>query len=121
MNPLDYINNNSMTFQQVKAINLIIACQISGMGSHRLTCECGHEKIVHNSCYNRHCPICGNFKKEMWIQKQEESMIPNHYFHLVFTLPDTLRPLAYYNKKAIYNLMYSAASKTLLEPSKDKL
>lgn len=121
MNPLDYINNKGLSFQQVKAINSIIGCQTASMGSHRLTCECGHEKIVHNSCYNRHCPICGNFKKEMWIQKQQESTIPNHYFHLVFTIPNMLRPLAYYNQKAIYNLMYGAASKTLLDLSKEKL
>jgi len=121
MNPLDYINNNHLSYQQVKAINSIISCQTANMGSHRLTCECGHEKIVHNSCYNRHCPICGNFKKEMWIQKQQESLIPGHYFHLVFTIPDSLRSLAYYNQKAIYNLLYSAASKTIIDLSKDKL
>ncbi len=68
--PGEYINNNHLSFQQLKAINNIISCQTSNMGSHRLTCECGHEKIVNNSCHNRHCPICGNFKKEMWIQKQ---------------------------------------------------
>jgi len=121
MNPLDYINNNHLSYQQVKAINSIISCQTANMGSHRLTCECGHEKIVHNSCYNRHCPICGNFKKEMWIQKQQESLIPGHYFHLVFTIPDSLRSLAYYNQKVIYNLLYSAASKTIIDLSKDKL
>lgn len=121
MNPIDYISKNNVSYQQCKAINAISSCQTSNMGSHRLTCECGHEKIVHNSCYNRHCPICGNFKKEMWIQKQQESMIPGHYFHLVFTLPDTLRSLAYYNQKIIYDLMYSATSKTILDLSKDKL
>ncbi len=121
MNPLDYINNNHLNYQQVKAINSIISCQTANMGSHRLTCECGHEKVVHNSCYNRHCPICGNFKKEMWVQKQQESLIPNHYFHLVFTIPDSLRSIAYYNQKIIYNLMYSASSKTITDLSKNKL
>lgn len=121
INPIDYINSHHLSYQQVKAINAITSCQTSNMGSHRLSCECGHEKVVHNSCYNRHCPICGNFKKEMWIQKQQESLIPNHYFHLVFTIPDSLRSLTYYNQKALYNLMYQATSKTILDLSKSKL
>jgi len=118
INPQDYISHHHLSFQQVKAINSIISCQTSNMGSHKLVCECGHEKVVHNSCYNRHCPICGDFKKEVWVQKQQESLIPSHYFHLVFTLPKELRALAYYNQQVIYDLLYKAASATILDLSK---
>ena len=118
--PEDYISNHHLSFQQVKAINSIVSCQTSNMGSHKLSCECGHEKIVHNSCHNRHCPICGNFKKEVWIQKQQESVVPTHYFHLVFTLPQELRSLVYFNQQALYNLMYQSTSKTLLDLSKSQ-
>lgn len=120
INPQDYISSHQLSFQQVKAINTIVSCQTANMGSHNLICECGHEKTVHNSCYNRHCPICGDFKKETWIQKQQESLIPSHYFHLVFTIPQALRPLAYYNQQIIYDLMYQSASRTILDLSKDK-
>ncbi len=120
INPQDFISNHHLSFQQVKAINAIISCQTANMGSHKLNCECGFEKTVHNSCYNRHCPICGNFKKEMWIQKQSESTIPSPYFHMVFTIPQELRSIAYYNQKEIYNLIYDAASKTILDLSKNK-
>ncbi len=119
--PAEYVSTHHLSYQQVKVINNIISCQTSNMGSHRLTCECGHEKIVNNSCHNRHCPICGNFKKEMWIQKQQESVIPSHYFHLVFTVPSELRAIAYFNQKKFYNLMYHAASRTILDLSKNQL
>jgi hypothetical protein len=119
--PAEFVNTHHLSYQQVKVINNIISCQTSNMGSHRLTCECGHEKIVNNSCHNRHCPICGNFKKEMWIQKQQESVIPSHYFHLVFTVPSELRTIAYFNQKKFYNLMYHAASRTILDLSKNQL
>jgi hypothetical protein len=118
--PEEFISNHHVSYQQVKAINNIISCQTSNMGSHKLSCDCGHEKIVHNSCRNRHCPICGNFKKEMWVQKQQESVIPSHYFHLVFTLPSELRSLVYFNQKSLYGLMYNATSKTLLDLSKSQ-
>jgi len=119
--PGEYVNTHHLSYQQLKVINSIISCQTSNMGSHRLTCECSHEKIVNNSCHNRHCPICGNFKKEMWIQKQQESVVPSHYFHLVFTIPSELRAIAYFNQKRFYNLMYHAASKTILDLSKSQL
>mgnify|MGYP002477323884 FL=1 len=52
--------------------------------------------------------------------KQQESLLPSHYFHLVFTLPDTLNSFIYFNQKELYSLMYQAASKTLLELSANK-
>lgn len=119
--PGEFVNTHHLSFQQIKVINNIISCQTTNMGSHRLTCECGHEKIVYNSCHNRHCPICGNFKKEVWIQKQQESVIPSHYFHLVFTVPSELRSIIYFNQSKLYNLMYHATSKTILDLSKNQL
>jgi hypothetical protein len=90
------------------------------MGSHKLSCDCGHEKVIQNSCGNRHCPTCGTFKKELWVLQQQQSLLPSHYFHLVFTLPDTLRSLIYFNQEVLYDLMYKAASKTLLDLSAAK-
>jgi hypothetical protein len=118
---MDYISSNYTSYQQVKAINAISSCRTNNAGSHSLTCECGHSKQVSNSCSNRHCPTCGGFSKELWIQKQQESLLPLHYFHLVFTVPDSLRELIYFNQKLLYNLMYDATSKTLIDLSKDKL
>jgi len=120
-NAMDYISSHHTSFQQVKAINAISSCRTNNAGSHTLSCECGHTKQVSNSCSNRHCPTCGGFSKELWIQKQQESLLPSHYFHLVFTVPDSLRELIYFNQKLLYNLMYDAASKTLIDLSKDTL
>lgn len=120
-NAMDYISSHHTSYQQVKAINAITSCRTAKAGSHSLTCECGYTKQVSNSCSNRHCPTCGSFSKELWVQKQQESLLPSHYFHLVFTVPDSLRDLIYFNQELLYNLMYDAASKTLIDLSKDKL
>lgn len=117
----DYISNHSVFFQQFKAMYAISGCRTPQMGSHVLACDCGHTQVVSNSCSNRHCPTCSTFKKEVWVAKQEASLLPSHYFHLVFTVPEPLRLLIYYNQKVLYNLLYASVSKTLLALSKDKL
>ncbi len=42
-------------------------------------------------------------------------------FSLGFYVPDSLRELIYFNQELLYNLMYDAASKTLIDLSNDKL
>lgn len=41
------------------------------------------------------------------------------YYHLVFTLPHELNPLCLVNKKAIYAILFQAASQTIMELAKD--
>lgn len=119
---LSYINSNHLSIQQLKAINSISFCKTSKMGSHILYCDdCGNRKVVYNSCGNRHCPSCGFLSKEMWLHKQQESLLPIHYFHLVFTIPDDLRLIVFTNQKTLYNLMYETVSKTIIKLSNEKL
>jgi len=83
-------------------------------------CEkCGHIRISYNSCRNRHCPKCQALAKERWIQDRKADLLPVPYFHVVFTLPEMLRPLALRNQKVIYNLMFKAASETLTQLAAD--
>ena len=46
-------------------------------------------------------------------------VLPVHYFHVVFTLPSQLRPLAAYNRRVVFDLLFAAASATLLELAHD--
>src|SRR5262249_8711916 len=48
-----------------------------------------------------------------------EELLPVSYFHVVFTLPEQLSLLALQNKRVIYNLLFRAASETLLEIAAD--
>jgi hypothetical protein len=58
--------------------------------------------------------------KERWLEARKKDLLPIHYFHLVFTLPDRLRPLALRNQKVVYNLLFQAAAETLLQLAKDE-
>jgi hypothetical protein len=42
-------------------------------------------------------------------------LLPVPYFHVVFTLPETLGPLALQNKTVVYDALFRAVGETLLE------
>ena len=46
-------------------------------------------------------------------------MLPIGYFHLVFTLPAEIAPIAYQNKAAVYDLLFRTAAETLLTIAAD--
>lgn len=46
-------------------------------------------------------------------------LLPVHYFHVVFTLPSQLRPLALQNKSKLYGLLFAATAETLKELASD--
>jgi hypothetical protein len=49
-----------------------------------------------------------------WLAAREADLLPVGYFHLVFKLPAEIAPIAHQNKAAVYDLLFRAASKTLL-------
>ena len=111
-----YINNHNLCNQQYKAIRAITSCRTKDLGGNLSQCtSCGYEVISYNSCRNRHCPKCQSVQKERWVQARQEELLPVEYFHVVFTLPHELNPLAQGKPKIIYNLLFQAASETLLQ------
>jgi hypothetical protein len=46
-------------------------------------------------------------------------LLPVEYFHVVFTLPEQLSPIALQNKRVIYGMLFQAASETLLKIAGD--
>jgi hypothetical protein len=54
-----------------------------------------------------------------WIEGRIARVLPIPYFHVVFTLPAELRPLAAYNRRQVFGLLFGAASATLLELGHD--
>lgn len=99
-----------------RILNALLACRTAALGGHRYRCEhCGRTHFVPHSCRNRHCPLCQGQIAREWLAKQEATLLPVPYFHLVFTLPHELNPLIGQNQRALYTLLFTAASQTLLE------
>jgi hypothetical protein len=83
--------------------------------------SCGHEHPSYNSCRNRHCPKCQALAQEKWIAQRQERLLDVGHFHVVFTLPSQLRPLARLAPGAVFNMLFRAASETLLELGQRRL
>ena len=116
-----YKQTHSLSYGQLKAMSAIKRCRTAELGAHHDVCEsCGDVEISYNSCRNRHCPKCQTLAKERWIDNQKYNLLNVPYFHVVFTVPDTLRPVIYQNQSALYNLLFRAVSETLQELAADK-
>ena len=112
---------HKLPLRHLKAMRAIESCRTAKLGGHLDQCdECGHLRISYNSCRNRHCPKCQGAASEKWLQNRMDDLLPVQYFHVVFTLPDILNPLALRNQREIYGLLFRAASETLLELARDQ-
>jgi len=99
-----------------RILNALLACRTPRLGGHRYRCQqCGKSHFVPHSCRNRHCPLCQGQAAHQWLQQQQASLLPVPYFHLVLTLPHELNPLIQQNQRALYTLLFVAASQTLLQ------
>ena len=74
---------------------------------------------LYKSCANRHCPKCQGGARAKWLEARAADLLETRYFHVVFTLPDKLGPIALQNKRLVYGLLFRAASETLLKIAKD--
>ena len=90
-------------------------CHTERMGSNTLSCECGHREIHYNSCRDRHCPLCQGAARTRWVKDRLNELLPVSYFHVVFTIPKELHPLARANHKIFYKALFLSVHNTLLE------
>ena len=65
-------------------------------------------------------PNCGGLKKEQWPQDRMSELLPTTYYHLVFTLPQELRPLVMGNRTILFNLLFDAGHHTINRLGADK-
>lgn len=117
----NYRKHHKLPLHKLKVISAIEKCRTSALGSHSDECsECGYTKISYNSCRNRHCPKCQTLAKERWIDKQKSCLLNVGYFHVVFTIPDTLNTIAFQNQRILYNILFKSVAETLNELTLDK-
>jgi len=98
----------------------LMRCRTAELGGHVERCvSCGETRNAYNSCRNRHCPKCQATRAAAWVDAREADLLPVQYFHVVFTMPEELAAVALQNKKEVYEILFRAASETLLEIAKD--
>ena len=101
-------------------MSAIEACRTEALGGHVAECaKCDHHHIAYNSCKNRHCPKCQGPTARDWMEARAKDLLPVEYFHVVFTLPAEIAQIAFWNKKAVYGLLFRASAETVMTIAAD--
>ena len=115
-----YRSTRKLPLEQLRVMRAIQLCRTSALGGHAEKCgQCGYTRNSYNSCRNRHCPKCQGSDRLRWLESRQGELLPVEYFHVVFTLPEPIARLAFYNKGTAYAILFRAAAETLLTIARD--
>jgi hypothetical protein len=105
---------------QRRALRAIETCRTAALGGHLERCDrCGATRAVYHSCRNRHCPQCQALAQTRWVEARRAELLPIPYFHVVFTLPHALNPIAQSAPRLVYRLLFQCAADTLQTFARD--
>lgn len=117
-----YLHERRTTAAQRKALTAIARCRTEELGSVRVVCEkCGSEHLLFRSCRNRNCPRCQADARHEWLDARERELLPSPYFHVVFTVPEELNPIALFCPETFYAALLRAAGRALLDVGRTRL
>lgn len=115
-----YRQQHALPLHQHRLMQAIENCRTAAMGGAVEWCDhCQHTRIVYRSCRNRHCPKCQGLLRERWIQQRTTELLPVPYFHVVFTVPEQIAAIAFYNKNVVYAILFRTVAETLLTIARD--
>ena len=115
-----YRQSHSLPLHQHRLMQAIETCRTPALGGSVEWCgRCQYSHVRYRSCRNRHCPKCQGLARAQWLQKRTAELLPVEYFHVVFTVPQEIASVAFYNKEAVYDLLFRAAAETLLTIARD--
>jgi len=110
-----YRKKHALSDQRRKVMRAIEICRTAALGGHLDVCpKCGDAQPAYNSCRDRHCPKCQALRQAKWIAERQKRILPTRHFHVVFTIPEQLKPLARQNRARFFALLFESAANTLL-------
>jgi hypothetical protein len=113
----DHVGALHLDHQQAKAVAHILACRTGRLGGHVAFCDrCGARHYAYHSCRDRHCPRCGGLDQRLWAEAELQHLLPVAYFHVVFTVPVSLRIFFTGPSRAhAFDALFAAVSESILE------
>jgi len=115
-----YRKAHQLSYEQLRVMRAIEVCRTAALGGHVEKCDrCDFKRHAYNSCRNRHCPKCQSAERAKWLAARKAELLPVEYFHVVFTLPEQIAEIAFYNKETLYGILFRATSETLLTIARD--
>lgn len=113
-----FIQQYSPSKRVQKVLSNIGRCRTATLGGHKVSCIiCGYENIVYNSCGDGSCPQCQQIKKELWVDKIANTLLPVRHYHVIFTVPHELNDLFYYNQSKFYKILFRTCWETISQVS----
>jgi hypothetical protein len=110
-----------LSIAQRRVMRAIECCRTAALGGHVEKCErCGHTRISFNSCRNRHCTKCQSLAKARWLDAQQQHLLPCEYFHVVFTIPESIAAIAFQNRAVVFNILFRASAQALQSIARDR-
>ena len=110
-----YREAHPLPLAQACVMRAIESCRTATLGGHLEKCgHCEFTRNAYNSCRNRHCPKCQSADRVKWLENRKAELLPVEYFHVVFTVPEQIARIAFYNKETVYNILFRATAATLL-------
>jgi hypothetical protein len=110
-----YRKAHRLPLEQLRVMRAIEVCRTAILGGHLEECDhCSKTRNAYNSCRNRHCPKCQGAERAKWLANRKSQLLPVEYFHVVFTVPEQIAQIAFYNKETVYNILFHATAETLL-------
>ncbi|WP_162006840.1 IS91 family transposase [Roseimaritima sediminicola] len=80
-----------LSTRQRRVLRQLSGCRRGSYGSRSHGCAaCDHGHVTLNSCGNRHCPCCGDGRRDGWKVRMSEIALDVPYLHVVFTTPHEL-------------------------------
>jgi hypothetical protein len=110
-----YRQAHKLPLHQHRLMQAVETCRTPALGGSVEWCDhCQHTHIQYRSCRNRHCPKCQGAARGKWLESRKTELLPVEYFHVVFTVPEPIAGIAFYNKEALYGTLFRATARTLL-------
>jgi ferredoxin len=96
-----------------KALDAMLACH-SHCGECLVHCpSCQQRRTLALSCGHRSCPQCQHHLGDQWYERQTSKLLPVQYFMITFTIPESLRSVAWRYQAIFYDILFKAAAETL--------
>lgn len=113
----DHVGDLHLDHEQAKAVAHILACRTGRLGGHVAFCDrCGARHYAYHSCRDRHCPRCGGLDQRLWAEAELQHLLPVAYFHVVFTVPVSLRLFfTGASRGKALDALFAAVSESILE------
>lgn len=111
--------SNQLNHNMHNAMYAMLSCQTEQQASVKWCCShCPHVEQHPVSCGHRHCPQCQHQTTSDWLMRQQQKLLPTHYFMVTLTVPYQFRTLARTQPKAFYQVLFSVAQSTLKDFAK---